>query len=80
MGRAYMKGLRRELVRLAGCADHELDLTVFAGVAEKLDEKELLTLTKVYQHRIDRRFPQASQLNVGGKTPNAGEEDGVCLI
>ena len=31
LGRSYMEGLRKELVRLAGLADEALDLTVFLG-------------------------------------------------
>lgn len=80
MGRAYMKGLRRELIRLAGMADKGLDMELFAGVAEKLEEQELLELTKVYRQRIDRQFPPVSQLGAGLNSRVGGDEDGVFLI
>ena len=79
MGRAYMKSLRRELVRCAGLADEALDLQVFAGVAEKLEERELLELTKVYRARLDARFPLHSQLKHHDTAPAAGD-DGAFLI
>ena len=55
LGRSYMGSLRKELVRLAGMTDEELDLKVFSGVADKLEEAELLELTRVYQHRLEAK-------------------------
>lgn len=62
MGRAYLEGLRRELVRLAGMTDEALDLNVFARAAGKMDEEELLELTKVYRRRMEEVFPPSPQI------------------
>ena len=80
LGQSYMDGLRRELVRLAGMSDEKLDLKVFAGVAEKLEERELLELTKVYRHRLEDKYPCSPQLRpkTGAAAPD--DEDGAFLI
>lgn len=62
LGRAYMDGLRKELVRLAGLADEALDLKVFSRAAEKMEEDELLEMTRVYRRRMDELYPPAPQL------------------
>lgn len=80
LGRNYMKGLRRELVRVAGMADEELDLKVFAGVAEKLEEGELLELTKVYRHRLDAKYPLSPQLRPSTVQAAPSDEDGAFVI
>ena len=71
LGRKYLQGLRSEVVRLAMLADDELDGTVFAGAAEKLEEPELLELKRVYEDRAGRRFPPAPQL----REPGAARRD-----
>ena len=63
LGRSYLKGLRREVVRLALMSDETLDGEVFEGIAAKLDEPELLELKKVYEARSQKLFP--SQLRAG---------------
>ena len=79
LGRAYLGGLRKELVRLAGLADENLDLKVFGQAAEKLEEDELLEMTKAYQRRLDAVYPPAPQLR--GQGPAAcGDEDGAFLV
>lgn len=80
LGRAYLTGLRKEVIRLAGTADEHLDLKVFAGVTEKLEEAELLELKRAYQHRLDEKYPLPSQLHTKSIAPNAADEDGVYLI
>ena len=62
LGRAYLDGLRRELVRLAGMSDEELDLQVFSKTVGKMDEDELLELTKVYRRRMEEKYPPSPQL------------------
>lgn len=80
MGRSYLEGLRRELVRLAGLTDETMDLKVFSRVADKLEEGELLELTKTYQHRMEAKYPLSPQLKPRtGKIP-AADEDGAFLI
>ena len=62
LGRTYLEDLRRELVRLAGLADQDLDCQLFARVAQRLEETELLELTKVYRRRAEDRLSGAPQL------------------
>lgn len=79
LGRAYLAGLKREVVRLAGMAEEDLDLQVFAGAADKLEEKELLELKRVYQHRVDARYPVTPQLQRQDSAKHV-DEDGAFLI
>lgn len=79
LGRAYMKGLRKELVRLAGLTDETMDLKIFSRAAEKMEEEELLELTRVYQKRMDEKYAPAPQLRA--RTAAACEdEDRAFLI
>ncbi len=78
LGRSYLKGLRQELVRTAGLADGELDLATFTGVVEKLEEAELIELTRAYQRRLEKSMPPASQL-YGGRD-NTPTEVGAYVI
>ena len=79
MGRAYLAGLRKEVVRLAGLADESLDLKIFAGIAEKLEEPELLELKRSCSQRLDALYPPAPQLRSKTAVPRA-DEDGAFLI
>lgn len=72
LGRNYLAGLRREVVRLALFSDERLDGEVFRGIAEKLEEPELLELKRVYEARAERLFPvQLREIQT-----QAGEENG----
>ena len=62
LGRRYLKGLRRELVRLAGIAEPEAEHELLVKVADKLDEEELLGLTKLFRARADRLLLPGVQL------------------
>lgn len=79
MGRAYMDGLRRELVRLAGLADESLNLKIFSRTAEKMEEDELLELTKVYRRRMEELYPPSPQLRPM-EGPVCDDEDRAFLI
>ena len=79
MGRSYMRGLRRELVRLAGLTDETLDLKVFSRAAEKMEEDELLEMTRVYRKRMDEIYPPVPQLRPKGAA-SCGDEDKAFLI
>ena len=79
MGRSYMRGLRRELVRLAGLTDEGLDLKLLAKTAEKLDEEELLALSGAYRRRMDEKYPPSPQLRPRPQ-PVQDEEDGAFLV
>ncbi len=79
MGRSYMRGLRRELVRLAGLTDEGLDLKLLAKTAEKLDEEELLALSGAYRRRMDEKYPPSPQLRPRPQSVQ-DEEDGAFLV
>ena len=76
-GRSYLKGLREDLVRLACLSDQDLDGELFAAVAEKLTEPELLELKRVYQRRADGQFSAGAQLT---KPPQAVRTDGEAFL
>lgn len=57
LGRNYLAGLRREVVRLALVSDETLNGEVFQGIADKLEEPELLELKKAYEARAEKVFP-----------------------
>ena len=65
LGRSYLKGLREEVSRLAVLADQDLDGEIFAQIAGRLEEQELLELKRVYQRRVDRAFSGKVQLSGG---------------
>ncbi len=56
LGRNYLSGLRREVVRLALVSDEALDGAVFQSIADKLEEAELLELKKAYEARAEKVF------------------------
>ena len=62
LGRRYLKGLRRELVRVMGLAEPEADHELLVRLADRLDEEELLGLTKLYRARADRLLLPGVQL------------------
>ena len=60
-------------MRLAGLAEEELDLDLFARMAEKLEEPELLELARAYRRRAEKRFSLSPQL----RPAQAGEREEV---
>lgn len=80
MGRSYMKGLRKDLVRLMGLVDDTLDLKTFSGIVDKLDERELLAMTKAYQSRAEAKYPLSTQLHPQEHNNTSAMENGAFLI
>ena len=80
LGRRYLKGLRTELVRLAGLAEPEAEHDLLKRVAEKLDEGELLGLTKLYQGKVDKLLGAATQLSYEQEPAVMDKADGAFLI
>ena len=54
-------------------------MAIFAGITEKLEEPELLELTRVCRRRLDALYPPQPQLRSKTALPRA-EEDGAFLI
>lgn len=79
MGERYLKGLRREVVRLAMLADEGLDGQIFAKAADRLEEEELLELKKAYEARAEKRFSLSPQLRQQPETVRA-EDETVFLV
>ena len=52
LGRRYLEGLRREVARLAGMAELNMDAGVLRSMADKLNERELLALKRAYEERL----------------------------
>ena len=77
LGRSYLKGLRQDLVRLACLSDQKLDGGLYAQVAEKLTEPELLELRNMYQRRVDGQFTVGAQLK---KTAGAARDSGEAFL
>lgn len=80
LGRGYLENLRKELVRLAGMAELEMDLRIFQGAADKMDEAELLELTRVFRRKAEAHYPLTTQLKPRTYSPTAAEEDGAFLV
>lgn len=80
LGRKYLKGLRSELVRLAGIAEPELGHGLLEKVAGKLDEEELAGLIKLYRGKADRLLAGGPQLSYGPERTAEEGSDGAFLI
>ena len=79
MGRRYLGGLRREVARLGGLVQEELDAAVLRSVTEKLDEGELLALKAAYEAGLRKKYPARPQLTYSHGSENR-ESDGAFLI
>ena len=79
LGRRYLKGLRRELVRLAGLAEPEAERDLLVRVADRLEEQELLGLAKLYRGKVDRMLTPEVQLGYDAQQTD-GQSDAPFLI
>ncbi len=75
LGRRYMKELRREVARLAMLADETVPGELWTGVAEKLEEPELLALKSAYERQTAKRL--SPQLRAA---PAAAQEDETVFL
>ena len=80
LGRSYLSSLRKDVVRMAGLVEGELDLDVISRAAEKLEEDELLELKKVWQHRLDQEIAPLPQLRHRDQDQEASAADEAFLI
>ena len=78
LGQKYLKELRREVVRLALVTDESLDGELFRGIAEKLEEPELLELKRAYGARAEALYPVPAQLRRA--LPDHREDESVFLV
>lgn len=80
LGRSYLKRLRHEVVRLAGLAQPEAEHDLLVHVADRLDERELLGLARLYRGRVEQMLLPVTQLEYGGSEQDARETDPAFLI
>ena len=80
LGRKYLKGLRREMVRLAGIAEPQAGHALLEKVAGRLDEEELLGLIKLYRGKVERMIVPRVQLSYGEEEAGQEAADGAFLI
>lgn len=80
LGRKYLKGLRGELVRLAGIAEPGLEHALLEKVAGRLGEEELTGLIKLYRGKADKLLAPGVQLSYGEEPGPRESADGAFLI
>ena len=80
LGRKYLKGLRREMVRLAGIAEPDAEHGLLEKVAGRLDEEELLGLIRLYRGKADGLLGFRPQLSYGEEEAAKESADGAFLI
>ena len=80
LGRRYLKSLRRELVRLAGIAEPEMEHALLEKAAAKLDEEELLGFIRLYRGKADQLLVPRPQLCFGEEAVPQEIADGAFLI
>lgn len=80
LGRSYLKGLRREMVRLGGMAQPEAEHELLVKVADRLDEDELVGLIKLFRRQTEGRYVPAAQLIYEGGGDEPGGADPAFLI
>jgi hypothetical protein len=79
-GRSYLAGLRRDVVRLGGLAEREMDTAVLRDIADKLDEGELLELKRTFGRRAEKKYALKTQLEYDQAETEKVQEDGAFLI
>lgn len=72
LGREYLSGLRRELVRLARVARPEAERALLEKAVQRLDKDELLGLIRAYRDCAQQRLGDGPQLPYG--QPHGDEE------
>ena len=80
LGRKYLSGLRKEVVRLGRLVVPEVDGDVMASIAEKLGEEDLSALKKGFEIQLDHNRPAGPQLSYRTATAERAETDGAFLI
>ncbi len=81
MGRRYLSALRGEVARLGALAQPELEHKVLRGIADKLDEEELLHLKDAFGAQAGARYPLHTQLPQGAQErPEHNERDNAFLV
>jgi len=61
LGRKYLSGLKKEVLRLSLLVDEELHSSI-AKRAEKMDEDSLLALKGMFEKQLEAKFPPLTQI------------------
>jgi hypothetical protein len=61
LGRRYLQELRREVLRLGLLCDRELHAAL-KGAIDRMEDGELLQLKRIFEERLEDRFPPPTQL------------------
>ena len=80
LGRSYLGGLRKEVVRLALLAEDALDGESFAKIANRLEEDELLELKRTFEARVRKLFPAEAQLSPRRESQTRPAAEDVFLV
>jgi len=80
LGRSYLGGLRKEVVRLALLAEDALDGESFAKIANRLEEDELLELKRTFETRVRKLFPAEAQLSPRRESQTRPAAEDVFLV
>jgi hypothetical protein len=62
VGRAYLKSLRDETVKLAALVSPDLDEDISRSIIGKLDESELKAVGELLRRSLDKLYPPVCQL------------------
>ena len=75
VGRRYLEGLRKTVVRLGGLAEPALDAPTLERITERREERELEALKSAYEERLEGLYPSGTQLRYGGvEAPERGDD------
>ena len=80
LGRSYLNGLRKEVVRLALLAEDALDGESFAGIVNRLEEGDLLDLKRTFEARVRKLFPAEAQLSRRREAQTRHASEDVFLV
>lgn len=78
-GKAYMKQLRQEVVKLGVAADCGLDADLLICAAENLDVQNLEKLKKAFQKKLDSLFPVNCQLQNHQTLQDSAQEEAFLI-
>lgn len=80
LGRRYLEQLRKDVARLGGIAEPDLEMSTLTAIAGHLDEPELLALREHFARKAQSCFSTDTQLPARDHQPPACERDSAFLI
>ena len=80
LGRRYLEQLRKDVARLGGIAEPDLEMSTLTAIAGHLDEPELLALREHFARKAQSCFSTDTQLPPRDHQIPACERDSAFLI